>query len=88
MEMKSGEQNKNKLTRKDLLGTASLAGLGTALFFRAGIAAVWAKRGRRKKRPWQIFPASQHIAGVSIRLKPAEFTNCIGTRCAEWSREM
>jgi len=30
-EMKSSEQNRNQLTRRDLLGTASLAGLGTAL---------------------------------------------------------
>src|SRR5437879_12225690 len=32
-EMKLGERNKNKLTRRDLLGTASLAGLGTALLY-------------------------------------------------------
>src|SRR5260221_1280378 len=98
--MKFDGRNKNKLTRRDLLGTASLAGLGTALLsapelraqeqqsyqtgkdpgkhepiadFKFDLEATrgWVgEAGSAKEAPIAEFPASQHIAGVSMRLKP------------------
>src|SRR5260221_1237846 len=98
--MKLGGRNKNKLTRRDLLGTASLAGLGTALLsapelraqeqqayqtgkdpgkhepiadFKFDLEATrgWVgEAGSAKEATIAEFPASQHIAGVSMRLKP------------------
>ncbi len=98
--MNSNNGKKGKLTRRDLLGTASLAGLGTALLsapemrtqeqqayqvgkdpgkhepiadFKFDIEATrgWVgEAGSAKEATVAEFPASQHIAGVSMRLKP------------------
>src|SRR5256886_5468205 len=98
--MKLDGRNENKLTRRDLLGTASLAGLGTALLsapelraqeqqpyqtgkdpgkhepiadFKFDLEATrgWVgEAGSAKEATVAEFPASQHIAGVSMRLNP------------------
>jgi len=98
--MNSNGGKRNKLTRRDLLGTASLAGLGTALLsapetraqeqqayqvgkdpgkhepiadfkFDIETSRGWAgEAGSAKEATVAEFPASQHIAGVSMRLKP------------------
>ena len=114
--MKLGERNKNKLTRRDLLGTASLAGLGTALLsapelraqeqqayqtgkdpgkhepiadFQFDLEATrgWVgEAGSAKEATVAEFPASQRIAGVSMRLKPGGLRELHGHAiAAEWA---
>lgn len=98
--MNSNGGKRSELTRRDLLGAASLAGLGTALFtapetraqepqayqvgkdpgkhepiadFKFDIESSrgWVgEAGSAKEATVTEFPASQHIAGVSMRLKP------------------
>jgi len=98
--MSSNGRKKSELTRRDLLGKASLAGLGAAVLaspelraqepqqyqvgkdpgkhepiadFKFDIEASrgWiGEAGSAKEATIVEFPASQHIAGVSMRLKP------------------
>ena len=98
--MNSDGKRGTKLTRRDLLGTASLAGIGTAFLsapelraqeqqsyqvgkdpgkhepipdftFNIEASRGWVgEAGSAKEATIAEFPASQHIAGVSMRLKP------------------
>lgn len=98
--MNSNGRKKSELTRRDLLGAASLAGLGAAVLSSPELRAQeaqqyqvgkdpgkhepiadfkfdiessrgWAgEAGSAKEATIAEFPASQHIAGVSMRLKP------------------